>query len=68
MDRSNHSSDDEEPLDKNVGNPFEKVEQKCLFRKIVIKNLSYDSILVVAKIKCASATPNFEPSKVEVSF
>jgi hypothetical protein len=39
-----------------------------LLRKIVIKNLTYDSLLLVARLKTAIPEPNFTPSNFEVSF
>lgn len=39
-----------------------------MLRKIVIKNLTYDNILLVARLKTASPEPNFTPANFEVSF
>ncbi len=68
IDRGNLSSDDEEPQDKPASNPFEKVFQGTLFRRIHIKNLSSDNLLMVANIKSSIPEPNFEPANVELSF
>lgn len=62
MDRSNQSSDDEEPLDKKSFNPFEKAFKGKLLRKIAIKNLTYDNILLVARLKTANPEPNIIPA------
>lgn len=68
MDRSNQSSDDEEPQEKKTYNPFEKAFRGRLLRKIVIKNLTYDNLLLVARLKSANPEPNFNPTNFEVSF
>lgn len=68
MDRGNSDSDEEEPQDKPQNNPFSKSFEGVLFRKIVIKNLSSDNLLMVASIKSTIPEPNFEPANVELSF
>ncbi len=68
MDRSNHSSDDEEPQEKRPNNPFDKAIKGKLLRKIVIKNLTYDSLLLVARLKSPNPEPNFMPTNFEISF
>jgi hypothetical protein len=39
-----------------------------LLRKIVIKNLTYDSLLLVARLKSTNPDPNFTPNNFELSF
>jgi hypothetical protein len=68
MDRSNQSSDDEEPQEKKPNNPFDKAIKGKLLRKILIKNMTYDSLLLVARLKSANPDPNFMPTNFEVSF
>ena len=68
MDRSNHSSDDEEPQEKRLNNPFDKAIKGKLLRKIVIKNMTYDSLLLVARLKSPNPEPNFMPTNFEISF
>ena len=68
IDRSNNSSDDEEKSDKPSVNPFDKVFEGILFKKIVVKNLSGDNLLLVATLKSATPEPNFSPSNFETSF
>lgn len=68
MDRSGQSSDDEEPQQKKANNPFDKVIKGKLLRKIAIKNLSYDNLLLVARLKSPNPEPNFLPTNFQVSF
>jgi hypothetical protein len=68
IDRGNSDSDEEEPQDKPQNNPFSKAFEGILFRKIVIKNLSSDNLLMVGSIKSTIPEPNFEPANVEFSF
>lgn len=53
IDRGNLSSEDEEPQDSPLSNPFDKVVEGVLFRRVIIKNLSSDSILMVANLRTA---------------
>ena len=63
----NQSSDEEETQEKGV-NPFLKAFNGKLLRKIVIKNLTYESLLIVARIKSPAPGVNFSPSNFELSF
>jgi hypothetical protein len=49
-------------------NPFDKAFKGKLIRKIVIKNLTYNNLLLVARIKTPNPEPNFIPANFEVSF
>ena len=68
VDRGIHSSDDDDSNEHAKENPFLKAFEGTLFRKITVRNLTYESVLVVARIKCASPEPNFEPVNTEMSF
>lgn len=61
-----YSSDEEEPQQKP--NPFDKTQKLVLFRKIVLRNLSYDNLVVVAELRSASPQPNYTPCNLEMSF
>lgn len=63
----NQSSDEEETQEKGP-NPFLKAFNGKLLRKIIIKNLTYESLLIVAKISSPSPVSNFFPNNFELSF
>ena len=50
IDRRDVSSEEEEPTEKEGDNPFDQAIQGVLFRRITIKNLSADSLLMVATL------------------
>lgn len=62
IDRRDVSSEEEEPTEKEGDNPFDQAIQGVLFRRITIKNLSADSLLMVATLKTVDPQPNFTPS------
>lgn len=64
MDRSNHSSEEEQLQEKKPNNPFEKAFNGVLLRKIAIKNTTYDNLLLVARIKSPAPEPNYSPSNI----
>lgn len=68
MDRSNHSSEEEQLQQKKTINPFDKAFNGVLLRKIAIKNTTYENLLLVARIKSPTPEPNYSPSNIEVSF
>jgi hypothetical protein len=55
-------------LDKPANNPFDKVIEAVFFKRILIKNLSSENILMVATIKSPVLEPNFAPVNLETSF